>query len=253
MTLPEFSASRFNLYKTCAQLYKLQYIDGLTSNRHVYTVMGSALHHAIEHYYGDGKDAPVQIFSRYYNEAIASAVNSENGLVATHLIGKASQLGRDIVRDMDWEKFSPLQIEYGFKLPFPAENSLVMMRGFIDMITVDERIIDHKSSSKKPTSAELAVNPQLLIYVWAYEQLFGKKPKAVYWHHLRTSELLEAKVMENYDEKLKNLEVALDLILHDTEYAKIPKNYFCERVCAHHDLCWPGSNNEESFTIERGV
>ena len=253
MTLPEFSASRFNLYKTCAQLYKLQYIDGLTSNRHVYTVMGSALHHAIEHYYGDGKDSPVQVFSRYYNEAIASAVNSENGLVATHLIGKASQLGREIVRDMDWEKFSPSQIEYGFKLPFPSENPLVLMRGFIDMITVDENIIDHKSTSKKPTNAELAINPQLLIYVWAYEQVFGKKPKAVYWHHLRTSELLEAKVMENYDEKIKNLEATLTSILNDTVYSKIERSYFCDRVCAHRDICWPEEANEESFTFTGDV
>jgi hypothetical protein len=215
--------------------------------------MGSALHYAIEQYYLNGNDAPAQVFSRHYNDAVASAVNSENGLVATHLIGKASQLGREIINEMDWEKFDPTHIEYGFKLPFPTNSPRVLMRGFIDMITADERIIDHKSSSKKPTAAELANNPQLLIYVWAYKELFGKFPKSVHWHHLRTSELLEAKVMENYDEKIKKLEAALDAILQDTVYAKIPRNYFCDRVCAHRDLCWPGSDDEESITFERDL
>jgi len=253
MTLPEFSASRFNLYRTCARLYKLQYVDGLTSNKHVYTVMGSALHYAIEQYYVKDNDAPVQVFSRHYNEAVSTAVNSDNGLVATHLIGKASQLGRGIIQEMNWDQFNPTYVEYGFKLPFPAHNPLVLMRGFIDMITDDERIIDHKSSSKKPTAVELANNPQFLLYVWAYKELFGKLPKSVHWHHLRTSELLEAKVMENYDEKIKKLEEALSLILHDKEYAKISKNYFCERVCAHHDLCWSGGDDAESITFERDM
>jgi RecB family exonuclease len=244
-SLPEFSASRFNLYKTCPRLYKMQYIEGLESNKHVYTVMGSALHHAIEEYYA-GKTNFLPIFTGYYNEAIASAMDTEHGLVAANLIGKASQLGQSILRELNWDQFNPTHIEYGFKIPFPLENPLVLMRGFIDMITDDGCIIDHKSGSKKPTSVELANNPQLLIYVWAYEHLFGVKPKAVYWHHLRTLELVEAKVMDNYDEKIKKLEETLVHILKDVDFPKIPRGYFCDRICAHVDLCWPSTDYEES-------
>ena len=244
-TLPEFSASRFNLYKTCPRLYKMQYIEGVEGNKHVYTVMGSALHHAIEQYY-EGKQNFIPTFAGYYNEAIASAVGSEQGLVASHLIGKASTLGQTILRQLNWDQFNPTHIEYGFKLPFPTQNPLVLMRGFIDMLTADECIIDHKSGSKKPTATELANNPQLLIYVWAYEQMFGKKPKAVYWHHLRTLELIEAKVMVDYDDKIKKLEEKLVQILNDTEHEKIPQGYFCDQICAHSGLCWPPINYEES-------
>jgi hypothetical protein len=244
-TLPDFSASRFNLYKTCPRLYKMQYIEGLEGNKHVYTVMGSALHHAIEEYYA-GKTNFLPVFSNYFNEAIASAVGSEKGLVASNLIGKASQLGQTILRGLNWDQFVPARIEYGFRLPFPAENPLVLMRGFIDMITEDGCIIDHKSGSKKPTGPELANNPQLLIYVWAYEQLFGVKPKAVYWHHLRTLELVEAAVMVDYDTKIQKLEESLVHILNDTEFTKIDQGYFCNRICAHVELCWPPINYEES-------
>ena len=244
-SLPEFSASRFNLYKTCPRLYKMQYKEGLEGNKHVYTVMGSALHYAIESYYG-GKTNAIPLFSSYFNEAIASAVGSERGLVASNLIGKASQLGQSILREMNWDQFNPTHLEYGFKLPFPTENPLVLMRGFIDMLTDDGCIIDHKSGSKKPTANELANNPQLLIYVWAYERLFGHKPKAVYWHHLRTLELVEAKVMVDYDEKLKKLEETLVHIMNDTEFERIPQGYFCNRICAHVELCWPSTNYEES-------
>lgn len=243
--LPEFSASRFNLYKTCPRLYKMQYIEGLEGNKHVYTVMGSALHHTIESYY-EGNTNFVPVFATYYNEAVASAMDSEMGLVAANLIGKASQLGLGILRGLNWDQFKPTHIEYGFKFPFPINNPRVLMRGFIDMITEDGCIIDHKSGSKKPTATELANNPQLLIYVWAYEQIFGKKPKAVYWHHLRTLELVEAKVMDNYEDKIQKLEETLVKILEDAEFARIPKGYFCDRICAHTELCWPSTTYEES-------
>lgn len=243
--LPEFSASRFNLYKTCPRLYKMQYVEGLEGNKHVYTLMGSALHHTIEEYYA-GNTHFLPTFSRFFNESVASAVSSDMGLVAANLVGKASQTGMEILRGLNWDQFEPTHIEYGFKFPFPKENPVVLMRGFIDMITSDGCIIDHKSGSKKPSSTELANNPQLIIYVWAYEQIFGKKPKAVYWHHLRTLELVSAEVMVDYDIKLKNLEETLVRILNDTEFEKISKGYFCTRVCAHTDLCWPEESYEES-------
>ena len=248
--LPEFSASRFNLYKTCARLYKYQYVDGFESNKHVYTVMGSALHYAIEQYYRV-KENPLPTFSAHYYALVEQAASSTNGLVASHLIGKAAQLGQAILRDLNWDRLEPKEIEFGFRLPFPnAENPLVMMRGFIDMITKDGWIIDHKSGGKKPTRAELAHNPQLLLYVWPYEQLHGQKPSKVFWHHLRTLELVEAEVMVDFDKKIYDLEQLLVRILTDTEFPKIEQGYFCNQICAHGSLCWPQESYEESAFIE---
>lgn len=247
-TLPEFSASRFNLYKTCPRLYRYQYIDHLEGNRHVYTLMGSALHLAIEHYYKT-KENPLPLFTNNFHELMAAASASENGVVAGNLLAKAVTLGQSILRGMDWGTLEPKEIEFGFRLPFPAENPLVIMRGFIDMITEDEWIVDHKSGGKKPSSVELANNPQLLIYVWAYEQLYGHKPKRVIWHHLRTLELCEAKVMDDYDAKLEKLTKTLVSILTDTAFEKIPEGYFCKQVCAHNHLCWPRQTDEESLTF----
>jgi hypothetical protein len=249
--LPEFSASRFNLYKTCARLYKYQYVDGFESNRHVYTVMGSALHYAIEQYY-EAKENPMTTYTKHYYSLIESSVASANGLVATHLIGKAAQLGQSILRDMNWDRLRPKEVELGFRFPFPAQNPMVIMRGFIDMITEDGWIIDHKSGSKKPTRAELAHNPQLLLYVWAYEQMYGKKPEKVYWHHLRTLELVEAGVMEDFDKKIHELEKLLAHILSDTEFPKIEQGYFCNQVCAHGTLCWPQRDTYEESAFITG-
>ena len=122
------------------------------------------------------------------------------------------------------------------------------MRGFIDMITEEGYILDHKSAGKRPTKAELAVNPQLLLYVWAYEQVYGKKPEKVFWHHLRTAELIEADVMVDYEQKIAKLTELLQSILNDTEFPKQPYGYFCTNLCTYHDLCWTQSNEKSSIT-----
>lgn len=250
--LPEFSASRFNLYKTCPRLYMYQYIEHLPSNKHIYTVMGSALHKSIEEYYR-GKENPMKTYSSYFYAELDNALSSQAGLVAADLSTKAHKIGADILRDFNWDRFNPKEIELGFRFPFPTKNPKVMMRGFIDMITEEGFLVDHKSGSKKPTRDELANNPQLILYVWAYEQLYGTKPTKVYWHHLRTLELVEANVLEDYDAKLNNLELALERILSDTEFPKIEQGGFCNRVCAHGSLCWPREQHgyEESSFIER--
>ena len=245
--LPEFSASRFNTYKTCARMYYYQYHESQPKSVDAYTVMGSALHYAIEHYY-KSKELPLTVFSTKFNELSRAAASSETGIVAGNLISKAHQIGQDIIRDFDWGRLNPTEIEFGFRFPFPKENPLVIMRGFIDMITEEGYILDHKSAGKRPTKAELAVNPQLLLYVWAYEQVYGKKPEKVFWHHLRTAELIEADVMVDYEQKIAKLTELLQSILNDTEFPKQPYGYFCTNLCTYHDLCWTQSNEKSSIT-----
>ena len=186
----------------------------------------------------------------------ASALGKVMGRVGAgigNLIGKAHQIGQDILRDFDWGKLNPVEIELGFRFDFPTEDPLVIMRGFMDMITEEGYIIDHKSAGKRPTKAELAVNPQLLLYVWAYEKMYGKKPVKVFWHHLRTAELIEADVLTDYDAKLQTLVEALRVILADTEYPKQPYGYFCTNLCSYHDLCWSKQTNEKSVTSSGGI
>ena len=239
MTLPNFSASRFNLYRTCPRLYRYQYIDELRGNTHAYTVMGSALHAAIELYYKEEKN-PAGVFSSRFNEGIGEAMD-RSALVGVGLVSKAAALGQGILAGMEWWTLNPAMVEVGFTYPFPTENPLVQMRGFIDMVTEEGYIIDHKSGSKKPSAAELANNPQLIIYCWAYRLTTGELPKKVFWHHLRTHELVEADVLTDFDTKLKRLEEELARILADTQHEKIERGYFCDNLCAHRDLCWPSN------------
>jgi len=235
--LPNFSASRINLYRTCARMYRYQYVDEVPGNTHAYTVMGSALHSAIENYYLHEKN-PAGTFSARFNEGVGQAMDRAQ-LVGTHLVSKAAVLGQEILANIKWWEIRPTDIEVGFSLPFPTKNPRVLMRGFIDMITEEEWVIDHKSTSKKPTKAALAVNPQLIIYCWAYREVRGHLPTAVYWHHLRTQEMLEAEVLVDFEDKLRNLEEELVRILEDREYPKIERGYFCNTLCAHTDRCWP--------------
>lgn len=175
------------------------------------------------------------------------------GIVAGNLISKAHQIGQDILREFDWGNLTLLRSSLGFGFEFPTEEPLVIMRGFMDMVTEEGYIIDHKSAGKRPTKAELAVNPQLLLYVWAYERMYGKKPVKVYWHHLRTAELIEADVLTDYDTKLQALVDTLRTILADTEYQKQPYGYFCTNLCSYHDLCWSQQTHEKSVISSGGI
>jgi CRISPR/Cas system-associated exonuclease Cas4 (RecB family) len=147
-------------------------------------------------------------------------------------------LGKSIMDAIDWS-FKPIELEKEFELPFPnKENPVCILRGVIDMILDGGIIIDHKSSKTKPTKKKLADNYQFTLYAWAYRELYGTLPERVYWHHLRTQELLEADVLKDFDQKLTSIVEDVKMIIVDREYQKVARNGFCNNVCHFKDKCW---------------
>lgn len=244
MNKGEFSASRINTYKTCPRLFYYQYEERAEEPRHVLTLMGSALHKAIEYFYTDGKD-PQATFNREFFNQVSYAQGTLLGIKGKDSPVQVAVLGRSIIEAMDWS-LKPVALEQSFSLPFPnKENPVCTMRGIIDMIIGDDVIIDHKSSKVKPSKKKLAENYQFSIYAWAYREMYGKLPSVVYWHHLRTQELIEADVLTDLDARIEQITEDVKTIIADEQYDKIEKNGFCTNVCHFHDRCW-GENNVEN-------
>jgi CRISPR/Cas system-associated exonuclease Cas4 (RecB family) len=225
-------------------LYFFKYIEkGEAEPRHVLTIMGSALHKSIEEYYRNDKP-PKLTFNKEFYDGVALA-EAEVGVVGRDSPTQVALLGQSILDSIDWS-FKPVELEMAFRLPFPnKENPVCTLRGVIDMIVSGGTIIDHKSSKTKPTKKKLADNYQFTLYAWAYRELYGELPEKVYWHHLRTQELIEADVITDIDTKIEKIADDVRQILADTEYNKIPKSGFCERVCHFHNVCWGEESVED--------
>ena len=241
MTEGKFSASRINTYKTCPRLYYFKYIEQLEEPKHILTIMGSALHKSIENYYLKGIPAQSTFMKEFYGGV--SYAENQLGVVGKDSPAQVAMLGRSIVDAIDWG-LKPIELEKSFELPFPnKENPVCILRGVIDMILEDGIIIDHKSSKVQPSKKKLSENYQFTLYAWAYRELYGKLPHKVYWHHLRTQQLIEADVTKDFEEKLTNIVNDVKIILEDTQYEKVERNGFCDHVCHFKDKCW--SNHVE--------
>lgn len=121
----------------------------------------------------------------------------------------------------------PLAVEKEFRIPI-AGTFLV---GRIDKMEQDDNgeytVLDYKTGGTKPQPWFLRHNPQLTAYYWACYELYGKYPKKLIWHHLRTGELLETERTPNDVEQLKTM-------IHNAVKMKdigIRHRIFHDRVC----------------------
>lgn len=244
MSKDAFSASRITTYKTCPRLYHYQYIERIEEPKHVLTIMGSALHKAIEMHYKNGANVQAIFSKEFYNGV--SFAESKLGIRGKESPVQVALIGEAILKGVDWS-LKPLEIEKSFSLPFPSkENPVCIMRGIIDMVVDGGIIIDHKSTKTKPTKKKLAENYQFAIYAWAYRELYGELPDKVYWHHLRTGELIDADVLTNLDRTIELIASDILTIISDKEFKKIEQNGFCKNVCNFYDRCWGGGSNVET-------
>lgn len=87
---------------------------------------------------------------------------------------------------------------YENKVALP--NTSVCVNGYIDWVIEangDIVLVDHKTSSKKPSGVEVLFHPQLNLYAYCYEVLYGRLPKYIGINHLRSGEIVLAEVDES--------------------------------------------------------
>lgn len=180
------SASKIKTYQLCPRRYWYRYILNKEEPQTPYTILGSSVHKAIELGY-QRQEEPTALFTEVWLEKI-----KEHQMTPEW---KFYNDGFEMVRRYSF-KTPPIVSEKEFRLPYPSDFPVCELHGFIDQIFEDGTLIDLKTSGKKPTKKQLADDVQFIIYAWAYEQLFGKKPTKVLWHHLRTGDMIEADVVD---------------------------------------------------------
>lgn len=240
--LPTISASKINVYRTCAKQYYYKYILPYNSrpqdDKNVAALLGTALHRAIELKYREGKN-PSLVFQDVMNDTITEWENKHYKINAAGYYSTALKVGKDIIKSFDWNRFDPIELEYAFTLPFPnPQNPLVNITGYIDLIDRDGIVVDHKSASVAPNQDELNHNPQFILYAWAYEQLYGTRPTGIIWNHLRTARLYEANIYERYEDKIAQLTNDIIAMLENEHHARRKIDKVCKSECSFFTLCY---------------
>lgn len=186
------SASKIKTFSSCARKYYYNYVEKIESDKHPGALCGTAVHKAIELGF-QGQD-PFMVYLDTWRDITQDVKHPK--------LVKYYTEGMDMVNKFDFSQPPPLYHEMEFNLPFPNESSpIVNIRGFMDAVYAD-KIYDFKSTRNKPLRGVLDNDAQFIIYRWAFTQLFGIEPQ-VYWYHLRTGDLLEADVSQDY--KLRNV------------------------------------------------
>jgi hypothetical protein len=245
--LPLLSASKIKTYKTCARQYYYRYVvdhnNRPLEDKNVAALLGSALHSAIELKYKEDK-SPIFTFQEYMQQTLEQWEADDRNINALGYYNTAIKVGKQILKDFNWDAYTPIELEYSFTLPFPnKDNPIVMITGLIDMITSDGDVIDHKSASSAPSQVDVDNDAQFIIYAWAYEQIYGKPARRVIWNHLRTNKEIVLNT-DNLTNRLIQLESDIQALINARHYARINISDTCKKRCSYFSKCFHVESTE---------
>lgn len=236
------SASKLKVYKTCARQYHYKYDlphnDRPADDKNVAALMGTAIHKAIEEKYRNDR-SPTGVFQSVMTATLDEWEAKKLKINALDYFPRAMKVGNEILKNFDWNKFNPMELEFAFTLPFPNKHTpIVNITGLIDLIDMSGMLVDHKSSSYAPNQDELDHDPQFVIYYWAYHQLHGEYPWKIVWNHLRTAKFYEANIAHNYEDKIAQLGLDIEAMISAQYFVRRQMDNVCRTKCSFYDLCY---------------
>jgi putative RecB family exonuclease len=183
--MDHLSASQMNLYFQCSLKYKFQYIQKLAKPfKASGLVFGSAIHSAISWFHKNqlaGRSVTLEklysIFAAdWYGQKVESVIRFKEAETETACL----LLGREI---LNLYYHQPRKQVKGTEIPFTVplvnpenrEHLGINLEGFIDLLEENDCIVEFKTSVRTMDLKD--VNLQLTAYSYAYEMLYGKRPK----------------------------------------------------------------------------
>lgn len=225
---------------SCPYASFLRYEGGLRGKTTPWLALGNALHTALESAYDKGTlfelSKALRLFKGEYNRII----DEEEVSVSYPMLKKLEAEGIEMLGLYNAQiqagtiTQKPMVVEKEFKLRFNDEISIV---GRIDKIEEDESdgelaVIDYKSGKAKPDLWFLSHDLQFTTYAWACLEIYGRLPKKVVWHHLRTGELLETtRTLEDINDLKRMIQNVIDMREQGIRY-----RIFHDKICGQCDF-----------------
>jgi len=179
------SVTRLNMYLNCPFQYYLRYVKDIKPPDTAPQQVGKALHTAIAWIYECKQKAcilpPFSKAAEIYEELLWNAGISTSPRATPYFRQKGRLVLRSYMSSLA-PQLSPKEVEWGFRIPIGSLNFL----GFVDLVTTDGVLVDHKVSFQNPLSIESRIEEakrQMVAYTWAYRELLGQE-KGVEIHFL---------------------------------------------------------------------
>ncbi len=242
------SASQISTFLFCPVSYRISYTE-LEEREppNIYMVFGSAMHKALainfEQKIKSKKDLSAEEVSTKFEEAFNEEI--KGCTIPKYANPNAMRIEAEtmVIEYMAKvaPKIKPLKVEYKFEIPLKKYPITIM--GFIDVITEDGIIKDHKSvgksTEKKWTQNAVDDNLQLSLYAVAFRKLFKKKEKCLHIDLLPRNNAPVFRSIETIrtDEQLEQvLELATKIQKIKEEHFYIPNLNNC-RACPYSKIC----------------
>jgi hypothetical protein len=170
-----FSASRLRLWMECPLAAHYRYDEGLPSVPNGKTVFGSVIHSALEYFnLTQDYDGTVDKFKKDWLRPPVEPAWWPRSTSYASLRKKGLEILENVKNHHRFEDRIVFGAEVNFLVPFGDHE----LTGIVDVIesrrsgTGSElvTITDYKTASKAPTSSELALDPQMTVYIYAASQ-----------------------------------------------------------------------------------
>lgn len=231
-----FSFSQLRCYMECPRQYYWTYVMGKFPPPNLSMVFGKSIHAALEVYYreNDTKKAEDVFIDKMVNSAGSVVLKRGESLE------KEGEMGLRMLRayfaSPDKPYLKPREIEYRaetiLKDPYTGKELDIPIRLVMDMITEEDFIVDHKTSSSMWTMEKIEEDMQASIYWLAFRSIFGKDPAGFIFNFLikRVKEpKFDAQAVERgYGQLCFAIQFAQDIV------NKIRREEFPRRTDPHH-------------------
>jgi len=180
------SVTKISTYLDCPRKFWYRYKLRLETPKSEGFYFGSAIHQGLDNYY-QGKDPIQGVTDALFGKKKSIGEEVKEGV---NLVKQEKEARRifEIYQDQA-PYFDPLLIEHFFKVslihPTTQEQLLATFVGKIDLITKDNIIVDHKTSSGGSSSFWAKKNTlQANAYSYAYLQMFGQLPSKFVFNNI---------------------------------------------------------------------
>lgn len=175
------SHSQIDMFCRCPLSYKFRYIDGIKAPPSAAAAIGQSVHRTAEHNNKQklftredisAEDAK-NIFSDAWEELAPSVAFEEGenpGAVKDQGISLVDLLMAEVAPTIQ-----PKAVELEFNQAFT--NTDYELKGYIDVVTEENIIIDLKTKGKSPSDFEVAQNSQITAYYLGHKNIYGEYPK----------------------------------------------------------------------------
>jgi len=237
----KWSYSKYNKFTTCPRAFKYEYIDRRRVDpRNDNFAVGEGVHKALE-YYANNPQASEEACVEVYRNHIAIPKLQHIEAVAQHepLVRKYYKAGIAL-------KPTTVIDKHGGRAPatevwFELDCLGALCVGKIDIITIDNLVIDYKTSSKFYSQYEVDDNMQLSLYAAAFQQMYGRLPDKVGIRVLlkptgEVQDVLSTRTQSQIDDAKQRIRNCEDMVKLLKEFQPKRSAHNC-RFCSYKGIC----------------